>query len=571
MAMRNVVKFLLIVLYVLAGYEQYLDRLADLEESAFFLQASYVGLFTVLALALLGGAFIRNDMLRWLTATLFAAGGIFCDSYIRIAGTYLTYSIFISHFYSAGAIDEAFMQYWPSIAAAAGWGLTLLLGMGLRPGPSWIRSAPTRSRRMLGMALGLAPFLALALLTAVLFQRGGAGARGLPVMYTALAYLQLFVYEAHATDIGPRQPVTLPHQGEKIDYDIVYIIDESIGGNYLALNAEHGVPTPLDDPPEGISVFNYGYAASISSCSADANLTLRHGGTRSDYIHINASMPSIWQYAKAVGLQTVYLDAQRTDGRLHNMMTSHELKDVDRFVQFDEVAVRDRDMAVASQLAEMLNDDIPQLILINKMGAHFPVHDKFPDSFMRHQPVLPRGGFRDVGDTGLRRGFGGSTEDWQLYRNSYRNTLHWNVGEFFRRLFNATDFSNAVAIYTSDHGQDLHERGNPGLNTHCGGDPVIEEGLVPLAVIQGKDMRTLDWRANLAGNKDRSSHYNIFPTLLQLMGYDLDAVQPIYGNPLTIPTQDPFTFNIKFNGRMGAQPEWKFIDLRNIVTPEPPG
>jgi glucan phosphoethanolaminetransferase (alkaline phosphatase superfamily) len=264
------------------------------------------------------------------------------------------------------------------------------------------------------------------------------------------------------------------------------------------------------------------------------------------------------------------LDAQRIGGRLHNMMTSHEIKHLDRFVQFDGVPVRDRDMALADKLASLMNDDTPQMILVNKMGAHFPVHDKFPDDFKRHQPVLPRGGFLDVGDTGLRRGFGGTADDWMLYRNSYRNTLHWNVGEFFRRLFSATDFSKAVAIYTSDHGQDLHERGNPGLNTHCGGDPVIEEGLVPLAVIQGMDLRIFEWDTHLTANKDRSSHYNIFPTLLQLMGYELAAVRRLYGNPLTIPTHDPFTFNIRFNGRMGAQPEWKFIDLGEIVTPEPP-
>src|SRR5690606_34833016 len=119
----------------------------------------------------------------------------------------------------------------------------------------------------------------------------------------------------------PRQPVTLPRGDGEVGHDIVFIIDESITGNYLALNTPYGVRTPLDDPPPGIRLFNYGYAAAISSCSADVNLTLRHGGTRSDYIRINATMPSIWAYAKAAGLETVYIDAQRTRGRLHNLMT----------------------------------------------------------------------------------------------------------------------------------------------------------------------------------------------------------------------------------------------------------
>ena len=143
----------------------------------------------------------------------------------------------------------------------------------------------------------------------------------------------------------------------------------------------------------------------------------------------------------------------------------------------------------------------------------------------------------------------------------------WNVGEFFSRLFAQADLSNTVLIYTSDHGQDLHERGNPGLNTHCGGDPVEEEGLVPLVVIQGSDLQTLDWSAQLTANKDRSSHYNIFPTMLQLMGYDLAGVEAVYGKPLNVATADDFTFNYRFNARLGAKPQWKHIDLKTIVTP----
>jgi lipid A ethanolaminephosphotransferase len=126
-----------------------------------------------------------------------------------------------------------------------------------------------------------------------------------------------------------------------------------------------------------------------------------------------------------------------------------------------------------------------------------------------------------------------------------------------------------VILYTSDHGQDLHERGNPGLNTHCGQSPVMEEGLVPLVVLHGAGLNTLDWTAHLEANRNRSSHFNIFPTLLQLMGYSIDAVQAVYGRSLTVPTEDPFTFNTRFNARLGRPPRWEFIDLSRIVTPPP--
>jgi glucan phosphoethanolaminetransferase (alkaline phosphatase superfamily) len=229
--------------------------------------------------------------------------------------------------------------------------------------------------------------------------------------------------------------------------------------------------------------------------------------------------------------------------------------------------VRDRDMAAAAKLIELLDDHQAELVVINKVGAHFPVHDKYPDDFMSYRPALPRGQYQEVADTGSRDGFDGQKDDWLLYRNAYQNTLLWNVGEFFKRVFQQADLSRAVLIYTSDHGQDLHERGNPGLNTHCGGDPMPEEGLVPLVVIQGRQFNSLDWRGAWARNTDRSSHYNIFPTLLQLMGYDPVGVESVYGRSLSQPTEDEFTFNYRFNARLGAKPAWKHIDLDHIVTP----
>jgi len=187
------------------------------------------------------------------------------------------------------------------------------------------------------------------------------------------------------------------------------------------------------------------------------------------------------------------------------------------------------------------------------------------------EPALPRGGYEEVSDTESRSGLSDTAADWVRYRNSYRNTLLWSVGEFFSRLFASGRLDNALILYTSDHGQDLHERGNPGLNTHCGQTPVMEEGLVPLVVLHGASLRTVDWGAHLAENRNRSSHFNIFPTLLQLMGYELDQVRATYGQPLTVPTNDPFTFNIRFNARLGSPPKWAYIDLRQIVMPPADG
>lgn len=554
--MIRYLKELLLVLYLFKNYDYYLERLSALGMGLPVLL--FGGMFIVLTVALFMTAYIRQTLIRHLLALMMFVSAVFFDVYTRVTADYLTYSSFVSLVYSGGFIQEAAYQYRDAIISGVVGGLLLLFGIGLKP---------RRRMPLPGALLVAAPVLGVLLLSAVLFVRAGEGARGLPIMYTPLAYLNLFTYEALHNTVGPREPVSLARNDAPPGHDIVLIIDESISGNYLDINAPFGVHSNLKEPRPGVAIFNYGYAASIANCSADTNITLRYGGTRADYMRINSTMPSIWQYAKKAGLRTVYIDAQRTGGNLQNLMNDAEKKDIDEFVQFDQASVRDRDMAAAAKLIDLLNDGKPELVVINKVGAHFPVHDKYPDAFMAYRPTLPRGQFVEIADTGKRDGFNGQPDDWVLYRNAYKNTLLWNVGEFFSRVFAQADMSNALLIYTSDHGQDLHERGNPGLNLHCGGDPVAEEGLVPLVVIQGDQLRTLDWQKALAANKDRSSHYNIFPTLLQLMGYDLAGIEAVYGKPLSVPTADDFTFNYRFNARLGAKPEWKYIDLNSIVTP----
>lgn len=554
--MARYLKELLLLLYLLKGYDAYLDRLDALGLG--LATVLFGAMFVVLVLALWMSAYIRQTLVRHVFALALFVSAVFFEVYTQVTDSYLTYSQFVSLVYSGGFIQEAAYQYREVIISAVIGGLLLLFGIALKP---------RRTLRVPGYLPVVAPVLGVMLLSGVLFVRAGEGARGLPVMYTPLAYLNLLAYESLHSTIGPREPVTLTRRSSVIEQDIVLIIDESVGGNYLDINTPFGVRSGLKTPPEGAEMFNFGYAASIANCSADTNVTLRYGGTRADYIRINSTRPSIWQYAKKAGLRTVYIDAQRTGGNLQNLMTELEKQDIDEFVQFDHTSVRDRDMAAAAKLIELLDDHQAELVVINKVGAHFPVHDKYPDDFMSYRPALPRGQFQEVADTGSRDGFDGQKDDWLLYRNAYQNTLLWNVGEFFKRVFQQADLSRAVLIYTSDHGQDLHERGNPGLNTHCGGDPMPEEGLVPLVVIQGRQFNSLDWRGAWARNKDRSSHYNIFPTLLQLMGYDPVGVESVYGRSLSQPTEDEFTFNYRFNARLGAKPAWKHIDLDHIVTP----
>lgn len=548
--MRAYLKEFLLLLYLASGYRAAGERLASLGWSLEALL--YLALFGLLSACLLAAAYVRNPVIRLAYAAILFGSALFLHATEAASREHLTYDAFINLVNSRAFVGDALWQYGSAIAIAFLSGLPLLFAIALKPRRDGVltRLTPT-----------LLPAAGVALLSGILFVRGGDGTRGLPGSFPPLAYGSLLAYEAGTGLAGSRHPVTLPLGSAPLRTDIVLIVDESVLSSYLDLNNRGGVRSGLLDRRPGVAVHNFGHAASITNCSVGTNVTLRYGGTRSAYQRINATMPSVWAYARRAGFRTVYIDAQGTRGVRNNLMDDQEHADIDEFVQFDRVRVRDRDMAAADRLSALLGNGRPDFVLLNKVGAHFPVHDKYPREFMRHRPALPRGLFENVTDTGSRDGFGGNAEDWRRYRNAYRNTLLWNVGAFFDRLLARSDLTRATLIYTSDHGQDLHERGEPGVTTHCSSEPVDEEGLVPLAIIEGSASPSLDWGRYRAANRDGSSHYNIFPTLLALMGYDPASVRAIYGRSLAEETRDSFAFNSRFNARLGKQPIWRRIDL----------
>ncbi|MCP4433634.1 MAG: sulfatase-like hydrolase/transferase [Gammaproteobacteria bacterium] len=544
--MKQHLKDILLFVYLSFGYAWYLDRLKDLGFS--IAGTIYTILFFLVTLAIFCTSYIRSTKLRYSLATLFLFSAVFSDSYQRITANLLTYDSFITLLNSTAFAEEAIEQYFVPIAQSMVPGLILFTGLLLKPG---------RFHRIHGLFFVTTPFIIIGLLTTALFLRGGNGAKGLPTVLTPIVYSNLAFYEFLNNEIGSRKHVTLPQSTKVSTKDIILIIDESISASYLDINSHDGAFTNLNEKQAFINIFNYGVAASITNCSYGTNLTLRYGGTRDRYQSINSTMPSIWEYAKQADYRTIYIDSQRAFGQLHNGMTEIEVGNIDKFIQFDDTPVLYRDIEAANSLVNYINNKSQEFIIVNKIGAHFPVHDKFPDQFAFYEPMLPRGNFVGISDTGSREGFSGSSTDWVLYRNSYKNTILWNVGHFFSKIIEAADLNKATIIYTADHGQDLHKRGNPGLSTHCNPDPVADEGAVPLVIIEGKKNKTLNWQKYLQSNKNNSSHYNIFSTILTLMSYDETRVKLIYGNSLHNETNDEYTFNTRFNARLGKKSVWK--------------
>ncbi|WP_454797780.1 sulfatase-like hydrolase/transferase [Novosphingobium lindaniclasticum] len=549
-------KVFLIIVYLLCDYESVVERFSSAPGAA--LLFVFAALYAMLAVGLLASAFIGRHSVRIVLAALFAAASHFQLSFEWTTAGPMTYQSFVNLYNAAGQIDHAVAQHSATMARAMGAALLLFLGVAL---------PPRRWRVPLRWGVPV-PLLALCVLATLLFVRGGEGSRALPPAYPSIAFAGLMAGEAIASVPKPRAAPALPRPDAPLAQDIVLIVDESIAGNYLDIDNPSGVRSGLAEERAGLRITNFGYAAAIHKCSANSNAVLRFGGTPDTYREALASWPSIWSYAKAAGLRTVYIDGQSNGGHLQNMMTAKERREIAEFVQFDGVPAADRDMRIAQVLAAHVNNGLREFIYVNKVGAHFPVADKFPARKARYRPILPQGAGMLLSWTSNRAGFGGTPGEWVRYRNSYRNTVDWNVGTFFDRLLAAPGVGNAAIVYTSDHGQDLHERGNPGNNTHCGAENAAqEEGLVPLVFIGKSGPSRLDWSRHLAANRNRSSAFRIFPTLLVLMGYDRDALRPRYGLPLDEAGHDRFAYNVDFAPLLGKPPGFRDMDVASVIAP----
>jgi len=525
----------------------YLRRVDEIESAMGV--AFLGGLFVLCLVAVLAAAFSRYHAARVVYALFMTASALVVESYRAIVDELFSYDAYVTIVQAIAFADNVAFQFPAQMAKAALIGVLLLIGILLPP-----RAVFTR-RRGVAPVCAVIPLTVILAFSVILYGRGGSGVKGLPSSIVALPYAVVRVYEYIQFDRGNREQVSIPHRADSAQVDVILIIDESVRGDYLDINGGEGLTSSLarDDG----STHNFALAASATNCSGGSNVILRFGGTRDGYHRAMNTQPSIWAYARAAGLKTVYLDAQRTNGRMQNFMYDEEAQEIEQFQQFGDTDLLHRDLRIAEIISELTHNDIPELIVANKLGAHFPVHDKYPDTYMRYTPVSRRGEYADVTDTGDKSGFDG---DWERYRNSYRNTILWNVGEFFRIIFESADLERSFVIYTSDHGQDFHEDGSPGVATHCSFSPSPNQGLVPMVVVT----RDSKWAGPAAtwseSNRNHTSHFNIFPTLLLAMGYEGDVVRERYGPSLFEPTGDLLTFISRFD-RFGRAPRWTKIEV----------
>lgn len=549
------IKFVLLGLYLALDHDAVLARISSLGWSAEL--GAFVILYGALALALGAAALTCPTSVRIALAAILSVGSVVLHSYEWATGDPLVYEAFETMVASQGDAPDAIAQHGGTLLQAIFAGTILFTAIAL----------PT-SRMALPYGLGLiVPGLTVIALAGLLFLRGGEGARALPAPFSPLAQGAIMAALKALEDEKPRQVVTFTPGPAVVAGDVVLVVDESVSANYLDINNRGGVHSGLAQSRSGLALANFGIAASVANCSSGTNRTLRFGGTRNTYREAAEEMPSIWAYSRSAGRRTVYLDGQRQEGELHNLMTVGEASEIDDFVQLGDKPVMERDHELARILGDRLNNGVAEFIMVNKVGAHFPVADKFPLSAAVYRPLPPRGRTIGITDIGSLPGEEAETqEEWRRYRNAYRNTVAWNTGGFFDLLLPRAANTDSVIVYTADHGQDLQERGVAGGSTHCSADPRAEEGAVPLVVIADSSTK-IDWMAHASANFDSVSHFRIFPTLLALLGYGPEQTANFYGPTLQSSEKDPLTFTSRYNASLGRQPTWHQVDRDRLAVP----
>jgi glucan phosphoethanolaminetransferase (alkaline phosphatase superfamily) len=412
---------------------------------------------------------------------------------------------------------------------------TLLIGL-------LIPIQPARMLKWRGLAvIPLVPFLMLSGLIYYVGAGGGRETIGMPSQFLTPGVFGVFAV-SNSPSIE-KMEVEIPLSDSSSPKHIVLIVDESVSGDFIDLNVPRGTTPFLVS--QASSVANFGLVVSASNCSNASNAILRLGANP-DTLGVGdnsiLSNPSVWKYAKKAGFETSFIEAQYISEGHRNFMNRTELGLIDHVLTYSSDTDKiQRDARLVGQLSHILSRSESQFVYVNKYGSHFPYQNSYPESETVFQPAMQS--YETIADR-------------ERLVNSYKNAIRWSVDRFFKTLLNEIDLSNSVLIYTSDHGQNLLDDGKP--TTHCRrSHESLYEAVVPLLVWTGNKQIARKFGLAAIQNHNSASHFEIFPTILQLFGYDPRIVKQRYHQSLFEKIDEPLGFTSgPVMGRFGKQITW---------------
>ena len=319
------------------------------------------------------------------------------------------------------------------------------------------------------------------------------------------------------------QPFLEPEEQSSFDH-IVWIVDESVRGDHLQLNNPLIKTTPYLNAIEEKSIINFGIANSAAVCSDYSHAVLMTGTRLSDLPDKEnkiLSSPTIFQYAKGAGFEPALIYSPGYEDKPKSYLTMDDFNTIkiryNTKMSNPDLTYYEWDFKSIDYLKEIVNTNQKSFTYFLKYGAHFHYDDSYPSD---HTVFSPTMGFRNF-----------EAMDSVRLTNSYHNAIRWTVDSFFKELIESVGDKNVLFIYTSDHGQNLTEFPEIKL-THCvrKNAPNVMAN-VPLFILSTNYTKIEEWKSSSKA-RDHKSHFNIFPTTLECMGYKKDQIEPIYGKGL---------------------------------------
>ena len=502
--------------------------------------AAFLFLWAIAIVAVLVATFQRDRPSRIFWAVLIGLSSAIGHGFYRLTGNELSMFDVASLWIARHEAGRAFEFYAPTVVSSL---VVFAIGFAIIAAPSIFNSDGLPSwRRWIWRGLPAAPVV---LFVAVVLIKEGGGSYGLPTQFAPLSVAALSGVKIASHEVPPRQDVSWTASRKKIS-NVVLIVDESVRADYI--NWQDGNPQTPEFARLKPRLIDFGHAVSAANCSSYSNAILRFGATRHDLMHTVMSNATIWQYAKAAGFRTVYIDAQaafvKGPDKLQNFMTAAERTQIDAFHAIDgTVPTWARDDKLADILKEVLKSDEPTFVYAVKNGAHFPYDTAYPPDRREFQPTMSETGLKD------RAGL----------INSYRNAIRWAVDRVFGRIVEGAPLDRTLIIYTSDHGQNL----STSALSHCTTEnPDPREALVPLVAITQDSNLKQRLAAPARSYRGHFSHFSIVPTLLDVFGYDRRDIAGKYGPSLfdPPPTEAVFTSGDIF-GLVASKVRLNKIDL----------
>lgn len=402
-------------------------------------------------------------------------------------------------------------------------------------------SLGTRMPRLRPRSLALLPLVAAAGFYFILLK-SDARLEQFPVPYR-VAVLTAYAFEHQVVWLGTREAPYFEPAEDPIAPHIVFVVDESIRGDWLGVNGGRAGTTPflssiardslgdlnqrLGDLNRGPGNFNYGVASAVANLSGSANILLQ-SGLRPDELPDtdmrSMKSPSVFAYMRAAGFATFLLDAQHGMGRPPNFMTDADIAALD-----GQLLVRDTtrpfeewdaDRLLIPALVEIIRREERSFSYVLKIGAHFPYSVRFAPDDAAFSPA-------DVADE--------YEGDRAQVISDYLNTLRHGVDGFLRELLEAlaAEERDVVVVYTADHGQSLFEPWGPDERRARGHgqspNPPPHQARVPLFVFALGEGPTAALSSLYDPSlRDRTSAFEIFPSLLRLAGYGREDLATRY-------------------------------------------